>query len=97
MIIPKLSEELKLEADVTYYFPRRPAPHASSHDDPAYSDPGDDEYVEFDLYMILDKERILINDKFFPALFVQYIYGSMVDDVCAEMRKISNTVYELTA
>ena len=39
--------------DVTHYSPERPAPPCSNPSSPAYSDPGDDEEIEYELYFLL--------------------------------------------
>lgn len=51
----ELSVEVEIGFKVTSYSPGRPAPNCQDHDDPRFSDPGDSEECEFDLYWI---ERI---------------------------------------
>ena len=86
MKIHNLSYELELEADVTLYIPSRSAPHAVNHDDPRYSDPGDDEYIEFDLYVQSGAKLQKIDDYFPPAL-VETIYDKLADEVAKETRE----------
>jgi len=51
-------EELEIEINVTSYTPYRPAPYSSNPDSPAYSDPGDDEECDYEMFFLLvDKNK----------------------------------------
>jgi len=51
--------DIEFEGDFT---PARPAPPCSDHDSPNYSDPGDDEYLEGDMFFVIEKsQRAKIN------------------------------------
>ena len=41
--------------DVLHYSPERPAPICKNPNDPVYTDAGDPEEIEYDLYLILEK------------------------------------------
>ncbi len=48
----KIICELEFEADVTSFHPGRPAPDSRDHDDPLYADSGDDEEIEYELFIV---------------------------------------------
>jgi hypothetical protein len=82
-----LTYELKLEPIISRFRPARPAPACQNHSDPCFSDPGDDEEIEFELFIkFKDKIISLPKDERFKEL-VEDIYGSAVDDVVEEARQ----------
>ncbi len=90
MKIKDLHCELEFEADVTYYHPARPAPHIQDHDDPRYGDSGDDEEIEYDLFLTskgpLGETRHLVTDFFKDEQLVRYIYDQLDEDIREKAR-----------
>lgn len=88
MLVNNLFYEMELEAEVSSYYPARPAPVCSNHDSQKYSDPGDDAEIEYELYVILNirgkTHRIPLADmervKSLQPL-VDDIYRYLTDDV----------------
>jgi hypothetical protein len=68
-------EELKFAIKVVTFIPERPAPPCQDHDNPKYSDSGDDEVIEIEVYLINEgtREKFLI-DNIFPDFLVSKIY-----------------------
>jgi hypothetical protein len=55
----KACHEFSFLIRINYYHPYRRAPHAVDHDDPKFSDPGDDEDIDFTVF-VRDRENKLI-------------------------------------
>ena len=57
-----------LEVRVYDYSPSRPAPFASNPDSSYFADPGDDEYYEYEIFMVVGlgktKKYIQMSDEF---------------------------------
>jgi hypothetical protein len=79
----ELTHPLLFVIDVHEYIPARPAPHAQSHDDPAFSDSGDDEYCEFTAcFASPDGEKVAIPDS------MSWLYDLLMPMVYEECREL---------
>lgn len=66
--------EVKYKFKVTHYIPAREAPACSNPSDPAFSDPGDSEEFEFDLYYLDDEG----NMHYAPDYHYELLYGQIL-------------------
>lgn len=48
--------DVRIQVRVSDYHPRRPPPACSNPDSPAFSDPGDDEEMEYEIYLVMEKK-----------------------------------------
>lgn len=69
---------ISFKIEVTDYIPRRQAPFTSNPDDPGYSDPGDDEEIDFGVWFVLDdgKDGELLVP--IPDVMYEYIYDEVL-------------------
>ena len=92
MKIDKLFCELEFEAKVTSYHPKRRAPQIQDHDDPRYGDSGDDEEIEYDLFVVWmisgKRMRIPASDVFRYESLLNLIYDQINDEVMEKAREI---------
>ena len=71
----ELYKEIKFYVRIDTYCPARPAPPASNHDSPAYSDPGDDEDCEFTLFIKDAKNQMIeVPDCFLYDLVAEDVF-----------------------
>ena len=61
--------------DVRSYTPARPAPTCGNPSGTAYSDSGDPEEIEFDLYFVIDDKKIPVPNNMY------FLYDAVLDDV----------------
>lgn len=70
--------ELDFKIRIDTYSPERPAPACSNHDSPAYSDPGDDEYLEFTVFLKDHTGKLIELDHYD---FAKTLYAKLYDSV----------------
>ena len=92
MKIDKLFCELELEAEVTSFHPVRRSPQVQDHDDPLYGDSGDDEEVEYDLFVVWmvagKRTRVPASDVFRYESLLNFIYDQIDEAVREKAREI---------
>jgi hypothetical protein len=52
-------KEFEIEVNVTHYTPERSAPLCMDHDSPRFGDPGDDEEVEFEAFIVVSVTKMI--------------------------------------
>lgn len=73
--------DLEIIVDVIDYTPARPAPSCSNPSDPAYSDSGDPEEIDFVLYL----EDSAGNIQVVPDS-LSILYENLLNDILSEVR-----------
>lgn len=78
--------ELELEIDVDYT-PSRPMPQCQDHDNPRYSDSGDDECVEItDIQVVISSHGTVLQRVKLPESLVPHVCDLITDDVADQCR-----------
>jgi len=67
---------LKLIIEVIHYTPARPAPPCSNPDSPAFSDPGDDFEMEFNLFLVSES-----GEKIELPKVLHYLYEELFEEI----------------
>lgn len=70
-----IEKQFEIFVSIDEYRPRRPAPHAQSHDDPGFSDSGDDEHCAFTLFIKSETGVFVqLTDPAIYDVFVETVY-----------------------
>lgn len=83
----KVYVELEVEVEARYT-PYRPAPHFKDRDDPRFSDPGDDEELNFEAWFLAcNNENGAMMRVEIPEEIKALVHDSITDDVFEECRR----------
>lgn len=77
--------EMSIEAEVDYS-PARPAPACQDHDSPRFSDPGDDEMLEYgEMHFVFTRDGVKSRVKI-PDALIEHVIDKIDGDVIDQCR-----------
>jgi hypothetical protein len=78
--------EIDIRCEVTSFTPPRPAPICSNHDDPKFSDCGDDGFLEFNVFFVFNGRDFPAPEEFYATpefdLLYEEVYDACMSALC---------------